>query len=41
MAEAQQALASEIHPIDDVRSTGEYRKRVALALLARFWSDTA
>ena len=39
--EAQAALASEIHPIDDVRSTSEYRREVALSLLARFWSDTA
>jgi xanthine dehydrogenase small subunit len=41
IAEAQAALASEIHPIDDVRSTGDYRRRVALNLLARFWSETA
>jgi CO/xanthine dehydrogenase FAD-binding subunit len=41
VTEAQSVLASEIHPIDDVRSTGEYRRRVALNLLARFWSETA
>ncbi len=41
IADAQAALASEIHPIDDVRSTGDYRRRVALNLLARFWSETA
>jgi CO/xanthine dehydrogenase FAD-binding subunit len=41
MAEAQASLASEISPIDDVRSTGEYRRSVALNLLARFWSETA
>jgi CO/xanthine dehydrogenase FAD-binding subunit len=41
IGEAQAALASEIHPIDDVRSTGEYRRSVALNLLARFWSETA
>ena len=32
--EAQQALASDVHPIDDVRSTAEYRRRVAANLLA-------
>jgi xanthine dehydrogenase small subunit len=41
IAEAQAVLASEIHPIDDVRSTEEYRRSVALNLLARFWSETA
>jgi len=39
--EAQRVLAGEINPIDDVRSTAEYRRHVALNLLARFWSDTA
>jgi CO/xanthine dehydrogenase FAD-binding subunit len=39
--EAKAALASEIHPIDDIRSTGDYRRQVALNLLARFWNDTA
>jgi CO/xanthine dehydrogenase FAD-binding subunit len=34
--EAQAALASEIAPIDDVRSTADYRRRVAANLLARF-----
>ncbi len=38
---AQRTLAEEIHPIDDVRSTAEYRRRVAANLLARFWADTA
>ena len=41
IAQAQAALASEIHPIDDVRSTREYRLSVALNLLGRFWSETA
>ncbi|MGH9384561.1 MAG: FAD binding domain-containing protein [Vicinamibacterales bacterium] len=41
MVDAQAALASEIRPIDDVRSTGEYRLNVAQSLLARFWSETA
>jgi xanthine dehydrogenase small subunit len=32
---------SEIQPIDDVRSTAGYRRRVVANLLRRFWSDTA
>jgi CO/xanthine dehydrogenase FAD-binding subunit len=36
IAEAQAALAAEIVPIDDVRSTAEYRRRVAANLLAEF-----
>jgi CO/xanthine dehydrogenase FAD-binding subunit len=39
--EAQRQLETEIHPIDDLRSTAEYRRRVTLNLLARFWRDTA
>ena len=34
-------LAAEISPIDDVRSTADYRQRVATNLLQRFWSETA
>lgn len=34
-------LADEIAPIDDIRSTAEYRLRVATNLLRRFWADTA
>ena len=41
IAAAQAALANEITPIDDVRSTREYRARVAANLLAQFWSATA
>jgi xanthine dehydrogenase iron-sulfur cluster and FAD-binding subunit A len=41
MADAQRALDGEIAPIDDLRSTREYRRVVAARLLARFWSDTA
>lgn len=37
--EAQRTLASEIAPIDDLRSTAEYRRRVSANLLARFWND--
>lgn len=33
---AQRALMDDIAPIDDVRSTAEYRRRVAANLLARF-----
>ncbi len=36
IAEAQQVMLSEIAPIDDVRSTAEYRRRVAVNLLAQF-----
>ncbi|MGH9142237.1 MAG: FAD binding domain-containing protein [Vicinamibacterales bacterium] len=37
---AQHELLQEIAPIDDIRSTAEYRRRVASNLLARFWTDT-
>ena len=39
--EAVAVLLDEIHPIDDIRSTAEYRRRVAANLLRRFWADTA
>lgn len=39
--EASAALLSEIAPIDDVRSTAEYRRRVACNLLRAFWTETA
>jgi len=35
LAEAQRTLMDEIAPIDDIRSTAEYRRRVAANLLAR------
>jgi xanthine dehydrogenase small subunit len=38
---AATALAAEVTPIDDVRSTADYRRRVSVNLLKRFWSDTA
>jgi CO/xanthine dehydrogenase FAD-binding subunit len=38
--EAQNILQEEIHPIDDLRSRAEYRRRVAANLLARFWKET-
>jgi CO/xanthine dehydrogenase FAD-binding subunit len=39
--EAQALLQTEIAPIDDLRSTSAYRRRVAANLLARFWEQTA
>jgi len=40
IAEAQAVLMDEIQPIDDLRSTAVYRRRVSANLLAQFWSDT-
>jgi CO/xanthine dehydrogenase FAD-binding subunit len=40
LEDAQRTLTAEIAPIDDIRSTAEYRRRVASNLLARFWDDT-
>ncbi len=39
--DAVSALANDIAPIDDIRSTADYRQRVATNLLRRFWSETA
>jgi CO/xanthine dehydrogenase FAD-binding subunit len=39
--EALIALRGELRPIDDLRSTAEYRKRVTENLVSRFWSETA
>ena len=36
IADAQQALARDIAPIDDIRSTARYRLRVAQNLLGEF-----
>ncbi|HEU0012867.1 MAG TPA: xanthine dehydrogenase family protein subunit M [Longimicrobium sp.] len=41
IADAQQVLRDEITPIDDVRSTAEYRLRVAANLLRQWWDETA
>ncbi len=35
------ALEAEITPIDDLRSTAEYRRRVAGNLVRQFWTETA
>ncbi len=40
LREAQAILREEIRPIDDLRSSADYRREVAANLLARFWSDT-
>ena len=40
LEEAKRALRTEIHPIDDIRSTGEYRMTVAENLLGQFWNAT-
>jgi xanthine dehydrogenase iron-sulfur cluster and FAD-binding subunit A len=40
IAEAQALLAEEIQPIDDLRSTAAYRRRVSANLLAQFWAET-
>jgi CO/xanthine dehydrogenase FAD-binding subunit len=39
LEDARRMLEQEIAPIDDIRSTAEYRRRVASNLLARFWTD--
>jgi xanthine dehydrogenase small subunit len=41
LSQAQRTLQEEITPIDDVRSTMAYRRRVAGNLLAQFWVSTA
>lgn len=41
LQEAQRVLEGEIHPIDDMRSTAEYRRRVASNVLRQFWEETA
>jgi CO/xanthine dehydrogenase FAD-binding subunit len=38
--DAVHVLNGEITPIDDIRSTADYRRKVAANLLRRFWSDT-
>ena len=38
--EARRALESEIQPIDDLRSTAAYRRRVSANLLEQFWRES-
>ena len=37
IAEAQRIFSQEIQPIDDIRSTADYRRQVAVNLLRRWW----
>lgn len=39
--DARREVEAEISPIDDMRSTAAYRRRVSANLLERFWRDTA
>ena len=39
--DALDAMAGEITPIDDLRSTAQYRRTVASNLVRQFWSETA
>ncbi|HTD52743.1 MAG TPA: FAD binding domain-containing protein [Thermoanaerobaculia bacterium] len=41
IGEAKRILAAEIAPIDDLRSTAQYRRQVTANLLERFWRETA
>lgn len=38
--EARATLLEEVHPIDDLRSTADYRRAVCANLLAQFWRET-
>ena len=40
LADAQRVLATEIQPIDDIRSSAAYRRQVAVNLLGAFWKET-
>ena len=40
LAQATQTLMEEIQPIDDLRSSAAYRRRVAANLLEQFWTET-
>jgi len=40
LAAAQQALAQEFAPLDDLRASASYRRRIAVNLLERFWLET-
>jgi CO/xanthine dehydrogenase FAD-binding subunit len=40
LEEAQAVLRAEITPIDDIRSTAQYRREVSANLIADFWTKT-
>jgi CO/xanthine dehydrogenase FAD-binding subunit len=40
IADARRTLVGEIVPIDDLRSTAEYRRRVSANVLERFWRES-
>jgi CO/xanthine dehydrogenase FAD-binding subunit len=40
LADAEATLNREIRPVDDVRSTAEYRRQVSVNLLGDFWRTT-
>ena len=39
--DAAEILSREIAPIDDLRSSADYRRRVSVNLLRRFWQETS
>jgi len=41
IADAEAVLTTELSPIDDIRSTADYRRRVACNLLRAFWTETS
>ena len=41
LEDAKRTLLEEIRPIDDIRSTADYRRRVAANLLEQFWRETS
>jgi CO/xanthine dehydrogenase FAD-binding subunit len=41
LEDATRALHADIAPIDDLRSTADYRRRVAAGLLRQFWEETS
>jgi CO/xanthine dehydrogenase FAD-binding subunit len=41
IADAQAVLMQEVTPIDDIRSTADYRRRVCANLLARWWETSS
>jgi CO/xanthine dehydrogenase FAD-binding subunit len=41
IGEARRVVEREIRPIDDLRSTAEYRRRVSGNLLEQFWRETS